>query len=359
MTTLKLNYEACVRSLSMLASCTRCRDVCPTTAVTLHGVRDTVVVHLSRCTDCGLCAAECPTDAFVGPFDVGAFVASCGPELRCGQDGLPCVGALSTEDLIAVAARHKQVILHDDPCEARDPGHERARTRIEQAQRFANAVGLRSTLTWVAAADLTEPQPEAPSRAPVPTTQDEVSAGRRRLLRMFVPPLPERDNTRIVHPERLDRALMQRPTLRRKRLLAALPSSVEAAEATLEASGVGFFSSKEVSAETCTACSVCISVCPTGALQAPRSLREIRFDTSRCTKCQLCHDVCAPKAITVAAAASVSDFLDFAPRRLTQLSMAACTDCGVSYRRRDPNQSLCPACQDMEQEALELFGGSR
>jgi Pyruvate/2-oxoacid:ferredoxin oxidoreductase delta subunit len=121
---------------------------------------------------------------------------------------------------------------------------------------------------------------------------------------------------------------MQAVPARRRRMLAALPSSVEADPEKLPQEDLQFFSTKVLSAEACTACSICVAVCPTGALQAPRNMREIRFDTSRCTKCKLCDDVCEPNAITVAAESSLLDFLDFAPRMLSRLAVASCRQWG-------------------------------
>ncbi len=360
MSALSLSYEACVRSLSVQAACTTCKDTCPTSAITLDGPRDTVQVLLSDCTSCGLCAAACPTDAFEAPFALEAFVKSTGPELRCGQDGLPCVGALSTEDLIAIAARHKVVTVLDGACASRTPGHALTARRVQEAQFFCESVGVRSTICWTADPELGAPQTEVPE-APKPPkpAPDEVSQGRRQLLRMLVPPLEKRPETRLTHPDRLDRDKMQTVPQRRRRMLAALPSSVEADPATFPQGKLGFFSTKDLNAETCTACSVCVAVCPTGALQAPRSMREIRFDTSRCTKCKLCHDVCDPGALTVSTDSSLTDFLDFAPRMLSRLAVAACGDCGLRFRKTRPDQGLCPRCEDMDQEVLDLAGIQR
>lgn len=359
MSSLKLNYEACVRSLSLKAGCEACQSACPEGAIALNGVRDTVVVHLKQCTDCGLCAAACPTDAFDAPFDVAAFVAASGPELRCGEGGLPCIGALSTEDLIVLACRHRELQVHDGPCDSRDPGHLLAHQRVQEVLRFIEDSSVRSRVQWVADEQLGAPRPAPPSTTSPPPAPERVSSGRRRLIGMFVPPLNETKSAELVHPDRLDRTRMQQVPRRRRRMLAALPPSIEARSPSRAQEQVSFYSTKQLSAEACTACSVCVAVCPTGALQAPRSLREIRFDTSRCTKCGLCHDVCDPDAITLAPETSLADLLDFGPRMLSRLAVASCAECGVRFRKLRPDQGLCERCEDMNREALELAGGGR
>ena len=358
---LQLAYEACVRTLSRNATCARCRDACPTAAVSLDGVRSSVVVALDRCTGCGLCAAACPTDAFTTPFDLPGALAGSDGALRCGQGGLPCVGAVSAEDLIALAVRVGAVVLHDGPCASRDTGHPAAELRAAEAQRFLAAIGSKATVRWAGDEALAAPtgrRAEAPA-AGAASKEPEVSAGRRRMLRMFVPTLKEAPQVRLQQPERLDRDRMGAVPERRRRLLAALPASVEAATARLPEPALSFASSKAVSEQACTACSVCFSVCPTGALQAPRTLKELRFDASRCVKCGLCHEVCEPGAIRLAPETSVEDFLEFTPRTLARLPVSACGECGAPYNRAEGVEGLCPRCWAMQEEALELSGGTR
>jgi energy-converting hydrogenase A subunit P len=354
---LELAYEACVRTLSRNATCTACRDACPTHAVALDGSRGSVTVALERCTGCGLCAAACPTDALTAPFDLAATMASSDGKLSCGADGLPCVGALSTEDLIALATRVKAVVLQDGPCASRDLGHPEAARRAAEAQRFLDAVGIKATVRWAPDEALPAPTGARPEAPPAPGKAPEVSAGRRRLLRMFVPTLEAAPQAMLQQPDRLDRARMQQVPARRRRLLAALPPGVEARTPEVPGPALGFLSSKVVDERACTACTICFNVCPTGALQAPRSLKELRFDASRCTRCGLCHEVCEPEALRLAPRTSVEDFLEFAPRTLARLPVTRCGECGVPYNRAEGGAGLCPRCWALEEEAMELNGG--
>lgn len=353
--TINIRYEACVRTLSLNASCTRCADTCPEHAIDTKGARGSVRVHRDRCTSCGLCQAECPTDAFETSFDVAAFLDSTpSGELRCGEGGLPCIGALSAEDLVTLALRQRTLIVHDGECASRGPGHAQALDRVEQARRFLGAVGMQFEIEWRAAEDL-DPPSDVPPPPQVSGDEELVSGGRRRFLRSLVPAVSE-NGSLCEFPNRLDRAQMQQVTRRRRRMLAALPSSVEAKIDDLPESELGFLSSKEVVTELCTACSICSSVCPTGALNAPRSMREIRFDASRCTKCRLCHDVCEPDAIRLAERTSIRAFLDFSSRRLVQLPIAECAECGARFRVGPDGEGTCARCAELESELIELNG---
>ncbi len=48
--------------------------------------------------------------------------------------------------------------------------------------------------------------------------------------------------------------------------------------------------------EKCTDCSVCISICPTGALWMDKEW-TVYFDTEKCIACELCIKACPTKAI--------------------------------------------------------------
>ena len=120
--TLTLEYERCVRTRSVASGCRACVDVCPAGAITLAGEKQSVAVDLDACTDCGLCLAACPTEAFSGVFDVATLEAPA--RLACGEGGVPCVGAVSAEDLVAFAQRSGRLEVVGRACAAGAKGHE-------------------------------------------------------------------------------------------------------------------------------------------------------------------------------------------------------------------------------------------
>ena len=50
---------------------------------------------------------------------------------------------------------------------------------------------------------------------------------------------------------------------------------------------------------SCTHCSACTSVCPTGALSLDRKTRKVNFVKEKCIACELCVNACPFKAISV------------------------------------------------------------
>lgn len=49
--------------------------------------------------------------------------------------------------------------------------------------------------------------------------------------------------------------------------------------------------------ERCTDCSVCVGLCPSGALTVDRKSYEVRFDAEKCIACGLCIKGCPTKAM--------------------------------------------------------------
>jgi energy-converting hydrogenase A subunit P len=127
--------------------------------------------------------------------------------------------------------------------------------------------------------------------------------------------------------------------------------------ASLPAESVGCSSSQEIDAAACTACMLCVTSCPTGALQAPRLHQEIRFEARRCVNCGLCNDVCEAKAIKSAPELNVGEFLAPTPKVLVRFKMAQCGECGAPVRAEGGGEEVrCEACKSQHAEARSLWG---
>ena len=344
--TLELTYERCVRTRSVAASCQACVEACPTGAITLGGPRRAVEVALDDCVECGVCQAACPMDAIHGAFDSAAFVAARPRQVACGQAGLPCVGALSSEELLALALGSGSLQVTARDCASGAASHERARLTVERARVFARAIGATEVvLQWRDESGRQSPAP----KEPVPA--------RRQFLGLLVPKAAPR---RLTSPERLDVAAIRAvsPTARRQRLLAAMPPSPRPSVASLPAESVACSSMKRIDALACTACMLCVTSCPTGALEAPRLHQEIRFDPRRCVKCNLCEDGCAPRAISSAPEVLMTDFVDGSSKVLVRFRMTQCGECGATFQAEGAEQVSCASCRAKHAEARALWGHS-
>lgn len=341
---LDLRFESCVRALSVWSGCTACVDACPESAITDDGKYKSIVVDLDRCTDCGACSAACPTDAFTAPYDVDAFVSTAAARIRCGGDGLPCIGAIATEDLIAIALRHEAVVIEDGPCAFHGKVHGAVAGRVAEANTFLSAMGLPGAVSVEPVA--------APPAEEAPALSEEGAARRALFLGGGEPERPPRG--KLTMPGRLDKENLQYTQDRRWRLLAYLPEGVAPAEPSVPGTSLSFLSSKVFEPENCTLCTVCVRICPTGALTSGRNFRDLAFDTSQCVRCGLCHDVCQTDAILLAEQTSLQQLVARKDHLLGRIKSRKCVECGMSYNAAVNPNGLCPRCASLEQEAIEL-----
>jgi ferredoxin len=285
-------------------------------------------------------------------FDVAGFVASAGPAIGCSQAF--CVGALSTDDFVTLALRHRELTLEGPGCSRCATNRASVTARIEVANSLLSAGGLPGRVVMVmkpgaaALAVAKEPSAAAPSR--------------RALLRKLVPSLePEPVRTLALEPMgrgALEPAKLRAQALpvRRERLLEQLhPRKTPPAPSLLGEPEVDLSSEKRLNLETCTGCMQCVSVCPTGALTTPRAQDELVFESARCVKCRSCHDVCEPSALTVAPRFDVSAFVNRAQVSLGRFSVKACSECGARFKY-DGGDVLCARCAGHDAEARELHG---
>ena len=343
--TLALTYEACVRTRSRTLDCQACVQACPTEAISVD-VNGAITVALSDCVGCGQCRPACPTEALSAPFDLDALLAQTTGALRCGDDGLPCVAALSSEDLITLGLRLDAITVHEGPCPTAE-GHGPVAARVEEAQRVLRALG-RPTVV------LHHVDPLPPEAAPKPKLAEpsrrQFFAG---LAGRAVDKAGPTQSGTLTRPTRMDRDAMRRVPPPRQRLLAALK------DATLSAALEGdlsFTSAKRLVPEACTICTICVNICPTGALRATHGWRALQFNASACVKCGLCHAVCEPDALLLEPAPQLSALItgDFAP--LGRLRITTCAECGRSHNPSTGRGGLCHICAEMEDEAYALSG---
>jgi ferredoxin len=213
----------------------------------------------------------CPTNAFSGVVDVGAFVAASGPGLACAPSF--CLASLSTEDFVSLALKHGAVTVDGAGCEACRATRAVVAERVEQANAFVSAAGFSGRLVVSVKPKAREPLPPPPPPPPV-------AASRRALLRRFVPGIVEEAVTKAplaltpmgkgtVEPAKLK----ERPVpAHRARLLTELARATPVRPPdALDAAQVDFSSSKVLNLTTCTGCMQCVSACPTAALTASRA----------------------------------------------------------------------------------------
>ncbi|MGQ9860679.1 MAG: 4Fe-4S dicluster domain-containing protein [Thiobacillaceae bacterium] len=86
-----------------------------------------------------------------------------------------------------------------------------------------------------------------------------------------------------------------------------------------------------VAAEKCTLCTVCVRLCPTGALHLPGSVSQLAFREDKCVQCGLCVHGCPEKAVSLMPRLLTHKAARAAPRVLAEAEMFACRGCGKLF----------------------------
>jgi ferredoxin len=345
--------------------CGLCRDACP--AAVLTGGQWSIAIERDGCLGCGLCAAACPTgalsvDGFAPARDAGddsRIVLECRrvaeDDRAPGAAAVPCLGGLTTQDLIEHAGSGETtVIVADRGWCAVCPVGGRSRP-WQEAVDEARSV-LAAVSPTLAGRIVVEPvdMPAANARPVQSALRPDKQVGRRdflqRLAGMAEPRDPLAESRRVV----FGRGLVT--PLKREQILAQV-----AAIASTEGQGMpaALFPAIRV-ADDCDLHGLCAAVCPTGALRRAEAggTISLQFDAADCIACGECQRVCPGKALSLwpqgdGAAPHGSAIL--ATRRT-----AECVGCGGDFVPKD-GEDFCPACQktmDLMQQVATLKLGS-
>lgn len=301
-------FEAtlCAHSRSQVTGCTRCLDLCPTSAIKPAG--DHVVIDPNICAGCGQCAAACPTGAAsyaLPPEDalmrrlramLIAYREAGGEQaivlvhddphgaplidaLARFGDGLPAhvlpfavnettqVGLESIAAAFAYGAAGVRFLLRERP------HHDIAGLRRTLALADPILAGLGFGVGRVAAIETDDPDTLIQVLRAIP----------------FMPPAPRPASFRPVGRKRdvLRFALGE--------LHRAAPAPVDVIALPRGAP----FGAVEIDTAGCTLCLSCVSACPTGALRDDPERPTLRFVEDACVQCGLCQATCPEKVITL------------------------------------------------------------
>ena len=348
----------CKRARFTQSDCTLCADLCPERAIAFE--TGPVVEH--TCTGCGLCQAVCPTEVFqndrhsdeqllheIAPRVERRRHPAAGTRIRvrCREaEGHPedclavtCLGGLTETFLLGVA------LLKVDALTL-------ARGKCSTCRLFAGEGLLSSalrtfarSLTLLADRQLVIDIEERPRGG----RKRESLVRRRSVLTMFsaedAKPSAPAVGTRSSDKRRLqNRAHTRRPpskTLTQE----LLDKATSAGEPQRESKARSVFDCVKIDQERCSACGICVTLCPTGALA--RSVDDgwlsHHFDASLCNGCRLCAEACQENAISFASHARVCDMREKTPVALTRMKMATCAICGEQIRKSEG--SFCVTCE--------------
>jgi ferredoxin len=334
-----VSYDAtlCAHSRSHVTGCTRCLELCPTSAITPDG--DHVAIDANICAGCGQCAAACPTGA------ASYALPSEDVLLRKLRAMLMAYREAGGEQAV--------VLVHDEPHGA---------PLIDALARFGN--GLPAHVLPFAVNEITQVGLESVAAAFAygasamrfllrARPRHDVS-GLRRTMALADPILTglgfgagriatiETDDPDfLLEALRAIPAMPPAPRPASFRPLGAKRSVLRFALSELHRAApqqVGVialpegapFGAVEIDAGGCTLCLSCVSACPTGALRDDPERPTLRFVEDACVQCGLCQATCPEHVITLKPQIDF-DAARAPPRILKEEEPFCCIGCGKPF----------------------------
>jgi ferredoxin len=322
---LVLEQHLCAHSRAGQTGCTRCLDVCPTSAIRPDG--DHVQIDPMVCAGCGACSALCPSGAIrydAPPVEhVLRRVRVLGETYLAAGGKAPRLLVHDTDhgaEMIALGARYGRGLPADVIPLA-----------VDALAGFGHAEMLATLAAGFVSVDLlAAPRTETdPILSEIALASAMGGADRLRLI-------DERD------PDALCDVLYAAPPaplavapvlpMGSRRQIARLAGKALLAEATgpVALPKGAPYGAVIVNQDACTLCLSCASLCPNGALIDNPDKPQLRFQEDACLQCGICETVCPENAITLQPQFDPTDAA-LSQRVLHEEEPFPCIECGKLF----------------------------
>ncbi len=331
------NGEICAHSRSRKTGCTRCLDVCPTSAITSAG--DTVEIDPLVCAGCGACASVCPTGAATYQLPAGDSLFL---RLRSLMEGYLKAGGETPllvlhddkhgAEVIALSARLGRGL----PARALPfPVNEVTQVGID----FLAAAFAYGAEQIVVLADPKKRDELTGLAGQIGLAETVVSGlgyggGRIHVIDDADPEEVERQLYALAAPEQAVTPGNFLPVGgKRSRAFLALRHLHDKAPQPVDVLPLppgAPFGTVAVDTEGCTLCLACVGACPTGALLDDENRPWLGFKEDACVQCGLCRNTCPESVITLEPRLNFTTEA-MAARVLNEAEPFECIRCGKPF----------------------------
>ncbi len=307
---IKYDNNLCVHARSSQIGCTRCLDVCPTSAIT--PAKDEITVDPYICAGCGSCASVCPTGAVSYQLPAGNFIFE---RLKLLLDSYKDAGGEGPKLLIHDTTYGDEMIAAISHIKKKNkrwglPANilPFALNEITQigfdffAVALAFGAGTVGILVNPARIEETDGLKEQISLIDTVTKGLGYGANRIQIIdeadpetiveRLFLADDFSKINPGDFAPMGTKRSLAN---LALNHLHDHAPTPTD----MLPLSKGAPFGTIKVNTKSCTLCLSCVSSCPTGALKDNPDSPQFTFTETACVQCGLCKTICPESVITL------------------------------------------------------------
>ncbi len=381
-----IENRLCSRFRTPKSDCSLCADICPVNAVS---VSERCAEIQGGCTDCGVCISACPNGAFsvngrddkkiseeigsrVKGQGINKFRISCEYGDESSDLILPCLSRLTEALLLEpIKAGASDVELLRPQCER--CSNKRAAPQLDrvvlQIRNFSGLLGIKEDCISISRVEFREAR-----NSELRTPNSELkSVSRREFFGSFrnkaievalaaVPENGDRDNGR--HEIFRDVIQNKAENYKRLMLLTSIKDIRSKVNNALRTPHSAFDIDKpevpsadcivaELEASSgCTACGVCATLCPAGAImeQWTEGHYRLSYKPALCTNCKVCVEVCMPKAIKIKDRVSLGLLLGMEEAILFKAEKKNCVVCGNNFVSGE--SEICPLCEHIHKKQM-------
>jgi ferredoxin len=297
----------CLRRRLNTNQCTRCLDVCPSSALSLHGRE--IAFDKAKCTGCMSCVTACPQDALLSEYDLENLLTTL-TTIEQGRDLIfscahhrtndpaeivvPCVGIFAKQILATI------LVKGCGSARFNVAGCSECHNQNASLMFLADYKLVTEALSLVDASNLVLTHQSYPSQTTDESRRSYLLGIRENILsgtkKSFKP------TQKNQSPPKHDNTKHEKTNPRREpfktRLVKKLLNDVNEESRPKIQSLLGY--SLSVTGE-CTCCPLCKGICPTGAIKLERSAqgKKLRFEMQDCSGCGLCVEFCKKGALSL------------------------------------------------------------